>query len=84
MTRPIPRLPPLLALAAAAAILTACGGPDVASRQPDSLTLVVDDADELASAGEDAAYYCGQMGQGADLVETRQLDDGVIARFVCE
>ncbi|GAA0589104.1 hypothetical protein [Caenispirillum bisanense] len=79
-----PPLPLLLSLAAAAALLTACGGPEVASRQPDSLTLVVGGADELASAGEDAAYYCGQMGQGADLVETRQLDDGVIARFVCQ
>lgn len=76
----------LSAAVAAAAVLglAACADPDVAAHQPDTLTLVVDDADELAQAGEDAAEYCGQQGLGADLVETTQLDDGVVARYVCE
>lgn len=77
---------PLSAAVAAAAVLAlaACADPDVAAHQPDTLSLVVDDADELAQAGEDATEYCGQQGLGADLVETTQLDDGVVARYVCE
>ncbi len=73
-------VPPLLGLIA----LAGCGGgASVVSRGPDQIAVRVDAVDALEDAADEAADACDRTGRRADLVKTEQLEDGVVAYFVC-